>query len=289
MLSETQFQKYFGQLINIHKNNYPMPRTELKIIIEASMAGFGIIAEGLERGRNEFTPQEQPGLDGFLFYYNSLKNSNVSPITVKSGLKKDLDKKLGLFTYYIGDISSSEGGNGNWAGWKFPENLAPWLHSSNLWIYFIARKRSRESLEKYIKESLIEEHKDRLIEKLENGNLLRGDLHFGLSQLKSFLSMANHYSSYTKLPAQDIERAKVELGDRNVLRYVNLQGEEIVCGKTTFEAWEEFQIENPKLFEGLVKGFASGNQPTPELQVLLNNAFTLLRLKGFSKYPDLSA
>ncbi|MBI2647343.1 hypothetical protein HYW99_02610 [Candidatus Woesearchaeota archaeon] len=284
------------QLKEIHRREYPIPQKELRILVEQAMQELSIAAKRVKRIKGDLSPQEQAYADSFLFYCDELKKRNVSPISVTINFWTE-NERVVLQRYYITDISFSSGGIG-WHGLERPYKSIPRLEWNNLWSYFSSyRYIQPKEIEEYIKERLIEEHSDIFSEKFHKQELLSGDLHFGFSRFKQYLRYVDEKLRQgdikTRPSEQEIARAKVELADRNLLAYIDLQGNEVRPGKTQFEAWQEFQKENPEHFKRLVEicnlPYEQRKPLHNELYPLVDKAFTLLRVKGFSKYPDLSA
>lgn len=205
------------------------------------------------------------------------------------------DEKMLVECYYLSDISSDY----EIGGWRNFEEV-PELDWNNFWIYFsfdyFSRGWDEQQMLNFIRESLIDEHKEIFMGRFRKKELLIGDIKFGLSKFKSYLRQSDSLFNsglVAKLSEEEIEKARIELADRNILGYVDLQGKEIKPCKTSFEAWEEFKEENHGLFHDLVemhRGVGKGyrNLTNNDLY-LVDKAFILLKMKGFSKYPDLSA
>ena len=294
-------QQYFEPLRNIHQREYPIPQDELSVIVGQAMNGLDLVANRVKVIRNNLSPEEQARADSFLFYVDTLREKNVSPITV-SAETYTKDKKILLERLYNTDIQFERG-----LGWNgiFGEGF-PELKWNNLWSRFFKNyfyygldgtsKYTEEKILEYIDEWDIDEHKGIILEKFRKRELLNGDRHFGSSQFKLYLWHINQCFKQgdisTKPSEEEIERAKAELADKNILAYIDLQGREVRPNKTRYEAWNEFRTENPEHFQRLVElcnlPYEQRKPLHGELYPLVDKAFTLLRVKGFNAYPDLT-
>lgn len=155
-------------------------------------------------------------------------------------------------------------------------------------------------MEQRISERYMEEYKDSLLEKFKSKKLLSGDLHYAGSKFKSYLSDIQQLLKMGDIitpSEEEIEKARIELADRDVLAYINLSGREVRPKKTIYDVWKEFRKETPGDFDKFVEicnPTNGGRRPffaeylMREHYSLLIKVYTMLRVKGLS-FLDLIA
>lgn len=264
---------YFEPLKNLHKKEYPLEPRELKDIVESTIEGLLHTIKRLDKMRKQgnLTEEEQVYADSFLFYCQKLVENKVSPIGIRA-VKKNNKKNL----FYVSDILIKFNlNNGKTVyrniidqdsayvshGWLITENNVPKLKLGNFHLHFV-RSPYNPPLLNLLKNNYNGEIINIFINQLKNKQLLWGDINYGKKN--------------------------------SLLSYIGLNGKEVVTGKTKYEAWEEFKSENPKLFEKLVEVcnfplLQGTGKKNIEIYSLLVQAFTLLRIKGFVLYLNLTA
>jgi len=272
---------------------YPKTQGELRQEVSKLMRGMDIKTEQLQRAMGSLTEEEKHKADRFLFYYKTISKANVSPIGINR-ITSCENEIITLGRGYDYDFTLE----------KIESQGIPELSTNNLPLMFLLSTElismDANSFNKLvIKDLLQEQHTARFQEKHKNHTLLFGDTQFGNSEAKSYLRAVERYLKQKEIrerpSKEEIKRAQMELGARNILRYVDLDGIEIRLEKTSFEAWEEFLKENQELAKRLMKLSNVGqeqrnhNWQTQEFVTLIHKAFSLLRTKGFCGYPDLSA
>lgn len=302
---------YFEPLKNLHKREYPLPKRELKAIIESTMEG--LINTNKRLGKMEktgnLTEEERVRADSFNFYCRTLIENKISSVSIHSNFK-DYDKEMNTKTSYVSDIAF--GGYTGWYGiFENEYYKVPKLEWNNFGSYFeIGEYLNEGRLREHIKDSLFEKYENSLLEKFGKGKLLRGDIRFASDEVKIHLSIIYdeiRQGLINSKPSKEaIERAKVELADNNRLRYIDSNGNEIRVNKTRYEAWEEFkqgnqlivqrltELVNEPLISKMYPYHKSGHTQNADKVLeqeyfsLADKALLLLRVKGFSMYPDLT-
>ncbi len=281
-------------LTEIHKKEYPVPESELRHIVEQSIQTLGKIAERVKRLKDTLPEDQRLRCDNFLFYYTSLLEKKVSPFYTLAYFNVGKDGRIFTTRRYLNDIAI-------WPysafGWKIYEesDSVPHVVSNNFWTNFqysssINNRYTKNVMIREIKGCLIDEHKDRFLEIYENKEFLIGDEKFGKSIFKlSLIEIRNdvYYDKIKQPSDEEIEKLRLALNDRSLVGRINFEGQEIMSGKTHFEVWEEFKIQEQDLFERLVtickEPYDENGEFKPELYPLLPRAYTILVLNGAIK------
>ena len=263
--------------IDISKlKTYPLSETELKPIVDVLKQTYDQAAHRVKQ-MQQLTPKEQNWIDNFLFYYNMLLQSNVSPIGV------------GFFSLkrrYTIDA-------GEFIGWHCIDDIQriPVYEGNNFYTLFVKdyyafKEHEEGKLDSWLLSHVEKENRKLLEERVRTQQLLRGDSLFGRTMFSRYL---HPLSPVQKPTEEEIKRMRKELDERNILAYIDWQGKEVRVRKTPFEVWEEFKKENSQLTQKLIEMCNLPSKElgrrTDELFPLSSRAFTLMRIKGFDTYP----